>query len=127
MAQIPSIDPVSGGDRPTWSVVIPVHNCAEYLARALPGVIAQLGGREDAEIIVVDDHSSDAPERVVEQMGAGLVRLVRNEVNLGAIATFNRCIELSRGELVHLLHGDDEILPGFYLSLIRISEPTRRS
>ena len=117
MAQIPSIDPVSGGDRPTWSVVIPVHNCAEYLARALPGVIAQLGGREDAEIIVVDDHSSDAPERVVEQMGAGLVRLVRNEVNLGAIATFNRCIELSRGELVHLLHGDDEILPGFYAAM----------
>ena len=58
MTPIPTIAPVATGDRPTWSVVIPVHNCADYLARALPEVLAQLAGRTDAEIIVVDDLTS---------------------------------------------------------------------
>ena len=45
-------------NRPRWSVVIPVHNCSDYLAHTLPEVVAQLGDRDDAEIIVVDDGST---------------------------------------------------------------------
>lgn len=116
MLQFPTIAPVEAVSRPRWSVVIPAHNCAEYLARALPEVLSQLE-EHDAEVIVVDDASSDNPESVVEEMGAGRVRLVRNDENLGAVATFNRCLDLSRGELVHLLHGDDEVLPGFYAAM----------
>lgn len=117
MTPIPTIAPVATGDRPTWSVVIPVHNCADYLARALPEVLAQLAGRTDAEIIVVDDASADDPARVVEELGRGRVRLVRNETNLGAIGTFNRAVSLASGHLVHLLHGDDETMPGFYAAM----------
>lgn len=125
MTRISAVAPAVGHDRPHWSVVIPVHNCAGYLARALPGVVAQLGGRQDAEIIVVDDASGDHPDRVVDELGQGRVRLVRNEVNLGAVATFNRGISLAQGELVHLLHGDDETLPGFYEGMERaLAEPT---
>lgn len=117
MAHIPTIATVGPGARPRWSVVIPVHDCADLLARALPDVVAQLGGRDDAEIIVVDDASSDDPRSVVERLGGGAVRYVRQPVNLGAVATFNECISLARGELVHLLHGDDETLPGFYAAM----------
>ena len=125
MTRIPAVDPVEGGERPLWSVVIPVHNCAGYLARALPGVVAQLGDRGDAEIVVVDDDSSDHPERVVDELGQGRVRLVRNVANLGAVATFNRGISLARGEIIHLLHGDDETLPGFYAQMEQaFSAPT---
>jgi glycosyltransferase involved in cell wall biosynthesis len=95
-------------------VVIPVHNCADYLAEALPEVLAQLGGRDDAEIIVVDDASRDDPGRVVDALGQGRVRFRPNPGHLGAIGTFNRCLELATGELVHLLHGDDLVRPGFY-------------
>jgi glycosyltransferase involved in cell wall biosynthesis len=95
-------------------VVIPVHNCADYLAQALPEVVAQLADRDDAEIIVVDDASKDDPAGVVEQLGRGRVRYRPNPAHLGAIGTFNRCLELATGELVHLLHGDDAVLPGFY-------------
>ncbi len=101
-------------DRPTWSVMIPVHNCAPYLAHALPEVIAQLGRRIDAEIVVVDDNSNDNPKAVVDRLGGGRVRYAPNPAHLGAIATFNRCLALAGGELVHLLHGDDAVLPGFY-------------
>lgn len=107
------------GAKPRWSVVIPVHNCARFLAVALPEVVDQLGGRDDAEIIVVDDASADDPRSVVEALGKGCVRYERNAGNLGAIRTFNRCIALSRGQIVHLLHGDDIVRPGFYAEMER--------
>ena len=100
--------------RPTWSVVIPVHDCAGYLERALPEVLAQLGDRSDVEVLVVDDASTDDPAAVVERVGRGRVGYRPNPAHLGAIGTFNRCVTLARGELVHLLHGDDLVLPGFY-------------
>lgn len=100
-----------------WSVVVPAYNCAHFLAETLGEVVAQLGDREDAEIIVVDDASTDDPEAVVREVGRGRVRYERNPRNLGAIATFNRCIDLAQGELVHLLHGDDIVLAGFYRAM----------
>lgn len=108
---------MTSASRPRWSALIPVHNCADYLAEALPEVIAQLGDRSDAEIIVVDDASTDDPGRVVEQLGQGRVHYRPNPEHLGAVGTFNRCLALATGELVHLLHGDDLVLPGFYAAM----------
>lgn len=105
--------------------MIPVHNCAGYLARALPEVVAQMIDRDDAEIIVVDDASSDNPSSVVERLGRGRILYRPNSGHLGAIGTFNRCLELATGELVHLLHGDDAILPGFYTAMEQaLADPT---
>ena len=114
MPEIPPVPGTTTTDRPIWSVVIPVHDCADYLAQALPEVLAQLGGRDDAEVVVVDDASSDDPAGVVARLGRGRVQYRPNPGHLGAIGTFNRGLALASGELVHLLHGDDAVLPGFY-------------
>ena len=125
---MPEIAAVAGStpaDRPTWSVVIPVHDCADYLAQALPDVLAQLGDRDDAEVLVVDDASSDDPGAIVERLGQGRVQYRPNPGHLGAIGTFNRGLGLARGELVHLLHGDDAVLPGFYRQMGRaLADPS---
>ncbi len=47
----------------------------------------------------------------------GRVGFRPNPEHLGAIGTFNRCLSLATGELVHLLHGDDLVLPGFYRAM----------
>jgi glycosyltransferase involved in cell wall biosynthesis len=119
------IPAVTGADRPRWSVIIPVHDCADYLALALPEVVSQLANRDDAEIIVVDDASNDNPTQVVDRLGRGRVRYRPNPRHLGAIGTFNQCLALATGELVHLLHGDDAVLPGFYAAMEQaLAEPT---
>lgn len=113
----PTVAPVADPDspeRPTWSVMIPVHDCAPMLEFALREVVAQVGDRDDVEIVVVDDMSTDDPEAVVQAAGATNARYVALEHPHGAIANFNRCVALSRGRFVHLLHGDDGVLPGFY-------------
>jgi len=101
--------------RPRWSVMIPTYNCAHYLRETLASVLAQDPGPELMQIEVVDDASTrDDPEAVVAELGKGRVLFHRRPVNGGHRANFQTCLERSRGHLVHLLHGDDVVLPGFY-------------
>ena len=112
----PPIGPVPAGiQRPLWSVMIPTYNCAQYLRQTLESVLAQDPGPDQMQIEVVDDCSTaDNPEAVVRAVAGDRVRFYRKEKNGGAIANFNTCIERSAGQLVHILHGDDWVAPGFY-------------
>lgn len=115
------IDPVPAGQpRPRWSVMIPTFNCADFLADTLRSVLAQDPGPNDMQIEVVDDASDrDDPASVVAEVGQGRVAYHRQPHNVGHIANFDTCLQRSRGEIVHLLHGDDGVRPGFYASLQR--------
>jgi glycosyltransferase involved in cell wall biosynthesis len=115
----PALAPVPAGqDRPLWSVMIPTYNCAGYLRETLAGVLAQDPGPAAMQIEVVDDCSTfDDPEAVVAELGQGRVEFFRRPRSGGHIQNFETCLQRSRGRLVHLLHGDDVIRPGFYHSL----------
>jgi hypothetical protein len=119
MYDAPLIVPVPEGiRRPLWSVMIPTFNCAEYLRQTLQSVLGQDPGPDQMQIEVVDDCSTkDDPEAVVRELGRGRVTFHRKLNNAGAIANFNTCIERSRGVLIHILHGDDAVLPGFYSTI----------
>ena len=98
--------------------MIPTYNCARYLEATLRSVLAQDPGPEVMQIEVVDDHSTaDDPEDVVMRLGGGRVAFHRQPENVGVVGNLNTCLRRSRGELVHLLHGDDLILEGFYRTL----------
>jgi glycosyltransferase involved in cell wall biosynthesis len=75
------------------------------------------------EIEVVDDCSTeDDPEAVVREMGKGRVKFHRKSQNAGVTANFNTCVQRSSGKLVHILHGDDYVLPGFYRAIEELAE-----
>ena len=98
--------------------MIPTYNCARYLEATLRSVLAQDPGPEAMQIEVVDDHSTaDDPEDVVTRLGGGRVDFHRQPENVGVVGNLNACLQRSRGELVHLLHGDDLVLEGFYQTL----------
>lgn len=111
-----TIDPVPAGvRRPRWSVMIPTYNCAEYLRTTLASVLAQDPGPELMQIEVVDDGSTwDDPEAVVRELGGGRVAFFRQPHNVGHVQNFDTCVRRARGEIVHILHGDDLVRPGFY-------------
>lgn len=113
----PPIPPVTDGQpRPLWSVMIPTFNCAHQAAETLASVLAQAPSPDAMEIMVVDDASADAIADVVARHG-GRVRLHRQPSNLGVPENLTDALRLSRGHLVHLLHGDDQVLPGFYQAM----------
>jgi glycosyltransferase involved in cell wall biosynthesis len=118
----PPIEPVAEtAERPLWSVMIPTYNCAAYLRETLQGVLQQAPEPSAMQIEVVDDCSTkDDPEAVVEEIGRGRVAFFRQPKNGGAIENFNSCVGRARGHLVHVLHGDDHVGPGFYGEIERL-------
>jgi glycosyltransferase involved in cell wall biosynthesis len=121
--EIPSIEPVAEGLlRPRWSVMIPAYNAERTIGETLRSVLAQAQSQDDMQICVVDNVSTDQTLTVVERTVAdsgmrGRVEIHKNPGNLGMVGNFNACLRLARGELVHLLHADDFIQPGFYAAI----------
>ncbi|HEV7329757.1 MAG TPA: glycosyltransferase [Flavisolibacter sp.] len=120
----PAINPVvEGVSRPLWSVMIPVYNCAAFLPEAMASVLAQDPGEGQMQIEVVDDCSTDADvEALVKTIGSGRVQYYRQPQNVGSLRNFETCINRAKGHLVHLLHGDDKVKPGFYTKIQSLFE-----
>ncbi len=100
--------------RPLWSVMIPAYNANVYLRKTIESVLIQDRGAENMEIWVVDDFSSESPQKIVEEIGKGRVNFYRQKHNVGQLNNFSTCLNLARGQFIHLLHGDDYVHDGFY-------------
>lgn len=98
-------------DKPLVSICIPTYNRAGMIREAIETSLGQ--SYRNIEVIVVDNNSSDNTEEVVKSYQDPRLRYVKNERNLGLFGNFNRCIELSRGKYLHILHSDDYIDPDF--------------
>lgn len=97
--------------------MIPTYNCVAYLGETLRSVLEQDQGRGRMQIEVIDDASTNDPAAVVKAIGKGRVGFFRQPRNVGHIRNFQTCLERSRGRIVHILHGDDAVAPGFYRAL----------
>jgi glycosyltransferase involved in cell wall biosynthesis len=103
--------------------MIPVYNCAAYLEETLQSVLLQDLGEDAMQIQVVDDASTDMDVKaLVEKIGKGRVEYFRQSTNIGSLRNFETCINHAHGHLVHLLHGDDRIMPGFYAKMTKMHE-----
>lgn len=94
-------------DRPRVSVVIPAHNAAATVARAIISTQAQTPAPD--EFLLVDDASSDDTAAIAESLGARVIRL---PVRAGAGAARNAGIAAATGQLIAFQDADDEWLPG---------------
>jgi glycosyltransferase involved in cell wall biosynthesis len=91
------------------SVVIPAHNSAPTIERALNSVFAQ--SFAPSEIVVVDDCSTDETATIVERYGDQGVRLVRLAERSGAAGARNAGIRAATSEYIAFLDSDDEWRP----------------
>ena len=94
---------------PRVSVVLPVHNRADVLSRAIESVLAQ--ELSDFELIVVDDGSTDESATLVQSFTDERVRLVRLDRNRGGNAARNEGVTAARSPLIAFLDSDDRYLP----------------
>ncbi|MFO0959089.1 MAG: glycosyltransferase [Isosphaeraceae bacterium] len=111
-------------DGPFWSVLFPTYLRNSYdcdlFERSLRSVLDQDPGRDQMEIVIVDNCSpDDLCERLVQRLAPERVVYHRNPTNLGLVGNFNACLSKARGRWVHLMHHDDLLLPGFYDHLAR--------
>jgi len=100
---------------PTVSIVIPVYNNWALTRDCLASLCASGSGMA-AEVIVVDDCSTDSTAR---SLGAirGL-RVVTNASNLGYTVSVNRGAAMATARYIVLLNNDTVVLPGWLNALV---------
>lgn len=105
---------------PTVSVIIVSWNARDYLLRCLRSLSPAACGYP-AEIIVVDNASSDGSAEIVSAQFPE-VRLIRNRANLGFAKANNIGIRAARGRYLCLVNSDVEVLPGCIGRLVEYCE-----
>ena len=93
---------------PLVSIIIPCYNCEEYVREAIESALLQT--YENCEVIVIDDGSTDNSLGIIRSFGD---RIQWKSVdNSGGCAARNYGIQLSRGQWIQFLDGDDKISLG---------------
>ena len=94
--------------RPRLSLLVNNYNYGAFVERAVESALAQEG--PDAEVIVVDDGSTDGSRAILGRYG-DRVRVILQE-NGGQAAAINAGVRASRGEILCFLDADDWWAPG---------------
>lgn len=96
------------------SVIVPIYNLQSYVAECIESLVSQVTDFE-FEVIAVDDSSKDESYEVLKKLRDRhplLLKIYRNDKNLGLARTMRRLVSLASGEYVAYLDGDDVALPG---------------
>lgn len=89
---------------PLVSFLVPAYNVAPFIGETLASVLS--ADRDDIEIVVVNDGSTDETPAILAAVEDTRVRVIHQQ-NQGLPATRNTGIRHSRGEFLVFLDGDD--------------------
>jgi GT2 family glycosyltransferase/ADP-heptose:LPS heptosyltransferase len=101
--------------RPLYTIAIPVFNHLHLTKKCLESLKISKGiGR--AEVIVVDDHSTDETEQWLATAGVGVIRM---EQNSGLGRCLDKALEFAHAPYFVTLNNDVEILCPDWLEMMR--------
>lgn len=110
-------------DGPFVSIVIPTYNRRQQVTGAIDSARRWLAAAGPAEIVVVDDASTDGTlpllaERYADDIAAGRLRLHRLDANAGATGAKNAGAGLAQGEWLMFLDSDDRLVEDCAANLV---------
>ena len=93
------------------SICIPTYNGEKHLRETLDSVLAQTFN--NLEVLIVDDNSTDNTMGILREYASkeNRIRIVQNEINLGLVNNWNRCVDLAHGDWIKFVFQDDIIAP----------------
>jgi GT2 family glycosyltransferase len=100
------------------SAIVPVWNGRELLARLLDTLEAQ--SRPAAELLIIDNGSTDGAPDMARARGARVIAMGRNA---GFAAAVNRGISAASHPLVAILNSDVELAPDYLEKLAAVNAP----
>ena len=101
-------EPVEG-IAPRVNVIMTTYNHRDFIQQAVESVLSQRA-EFSFDLTILDDVSTDGTGQIIEELAArhaGIVRVLRPPVNLNSNAELRRAIQLTAGEFVAILDGDD--------------------
>lgn len=110
--------------KPKVSILIPTYNAAETITKALDSI----PHRNDLEVIIYNDGSTDDTEDIVLQYLADKDDLravvIDGCVNCGVAHAVNRLLDAATGEWVILLGSDDWLITDAFNKIVDMLRPT---
>ena len=105
------------------SILIPMYNAKSYIGNCIESLLDQNIPKDDYEIIIIDDGSSDDSVDIV----SAYAKLHHNiklfkEPNSGAYTTRNKLLKLAKGDYIYNLDADDYIVNNCLAELLQIAE-----
>ncbi|MBP1043678.1 glycosyltransferase family 2 protein [Vagococcus sp. BWB3-3] len=94
------------------SVCMATYNGEAFIAKQLTSILDQLTNKD--EVVIVDDKSNDNTVSIIKTLSKKyptLTVVYQNQFNLGPIGSFQRAIELAKGDIIFLSDQDDQWLP----------------
>ena len=108
-------------DQPLVSIILPVYNAQNHLARCIGSILNQT--YKNIELIILNDGSKDHSLPVCEEFRARDSRIVLvDKENSGVSDTRNLGLKLAGGEYVQFVDSDDYIDPDFTQHLVEAAE-----
>jgi len=108
------------------SIIIPAYNVEKYIGECLASVKTAINNisncKEQVEVIVVDDASTDNTQEIVRNFREGIesLRIVSNRQNMGLASARNVGVEKARGTWVLFLDGDNMISPNSLVDILEL-------
>ncbi len=102
------------------SVIVAAYNSQDYIGRCLRSLIDQSISKDKYEIVIVNDGSEDFTDYALslfKNPSDSLIKVIKNERNLGLPASLNKGIELSKGNLIVRVDSDDYVNRNFLAAL----------
>lgn len=94
---------------PRVTVLMPVYNAGLYVGEAISSILQQTFS--DFELLILNDGSTDDTIQKLRMFEDTRIRIIQNENNRGLVYTLNYGIQLSEGEYIARMDGDDISLP----------------
>ena len=103
------------------SVIVPVYQVEQYLAKCLDSILAQTF--TDFELILVNDGTRDRCPEIMDEYAARdtRIRLVHKE-NGGLSSARNAGLDIARGEYIVFVDSDDTVEPTMIADAVRTAE-----
>ncbi|GEB23688.1 glycosyltransferase family 2 protein [Brevibacterium aurantiacum] len=103
---------------PVVSVIIAAKNAEETIGGSLKSLVNQRFTRDELEVIVVNDGSTDDTAGVIDEFAEQLnLVTIHNADSLGVSTARNTALEAATGSTITYLDGDDWYAPGHLRSL----------
>lgn len=100
-----------------FSVTIPAFK-SSFLKECIESVLAQ--SYMDYELIIVNDHSPEDLDAIVNGFQDDRIRYYKNEIGFGAehvVGNWNKCLEYAKGDFIICMGDDDRLKPNFLADL----------
>lgn len=97
---------------PRISVIMATYNCEKTIRKSIDSVLSQT--YKDFEFIICDDCSTDTTYDILKEYNRkypDIFVILKNDKNSKLSFSLNRCLEVSRGEYIARMDGDDISLP----------------